>query len=82
MTPPVNPSIPSSTRRGISLNKKTSAAPEAVTNQVKVVAKKASSTGWYWLSVSKKVVLILGIKGTSRNFALGLPHGGKGTGGI
>ena len=42
MTPPVNPSIPSSTRRGISLNKKTNAAPEAVTSQVKVVAKKAA----------------------------------------
>ena len=46
MTPPVKPSIPSSHFRGISLNKKTKAAPHAVKSQVNVVAIRAASTGF------------------------------------
>src|SRR5688572_11807725 len=45
ITPPVNPSIGSSTPRLSVLKKKTSDAPNAVTNQVKVVAIRAEYTG-------------------------------------
>ena len=43
--PPVNPSIPSNMPRCIDLIPNTIAAPAAVTNQVKVVAKSAARTG-------------------------------------
>lgn len=45
ITPPVNPSIPSSTLRFMVLKKNTKEAPNAVTSQVKVVAIKAPITG-------------------------------------
>ena len=41
ITPAEKPSMPSSTLGLISRNRKTSAAPRAVTNQVKMVASKA-----------------------------------------
>lgn len=45
MTPPVKPSIGSSTERCMVRNKKTMAAPKAVTNQVNVVANSADHSG-------------------------------------
>ena len=45
ITPPVKPSIPSSHLRDALPKKKTRLAPAAVTNHVKVVARKAASTG-------------------------------------
>ena len=46
--PPVNPSMPSNIPRCIDLIPKTIAAPAAVTNHVKVVAKRAAKTGLIW----------------------------------
>ena len=45
ITPPVNPSMPSSILRWSSLKKKTKEAPAAVISQVKIVAIRAASTG-------------------------------------
>jgi hypothetical protein len=45
ITPAAKPSMPSSSRRFISLNKKTAAAPRAVTPQVKHVARSAWRMG-------------------------------------
>jgi hypothetical protein len=45
ITPPVNPNMASKRPLCMVLNKKTKAAPAAVTNHVKVVANKAAQTG-------------------------------------
>jgi hypothetical protein len=58
ITPPVKPSITSSTFRSIVLKKNTSDAPAAVTSHVNVVAAKADHTGPISLTMFSNPVMI------------------------